>query len=50
MEKAVTHTAVTVVTVFSYLFHFFRLKGKQIHVPQINLVSSKTPLIKVTFW
>ena len=38
------------VTVFSHLFHFFRLKEQQIHVQQINLVPSKTPLTKVTFW
>ena len=38
------------ITVFSYLFHFFRLKEQQWHVGQINLIPSKTPLTKVTFW
>lgn len=40
------------ITVFSYLFHFFRLKEQQylLHVGQINLIPSKTPLTKVTFW
>lgn len=38
------------VTVFSYLFHFFRLKEQQIHVRQINLIPGKTPLAEVNFW
>ena len=40
------------ITVFSYLFHFFRLKEQQylLHVGQINLIPSKTTLTKVTFW
>ena len=38
------------ITVFSYLFHFFRLKEQKLHVGQINLIPSKTTLTKVTFW